>query len=194
MMQKLRVGVLMGKLILVTGGARSGKSRFAEEYLRTNFQDVLYIATAIPYDDEMKQRIKKHQDQRPSSWPTYEGHKQLENVIGPCENSAILLDCVTILITNLMFDIIGAKDITECDSQAVETEVMGYIDHILEATKAYKGTIVMVTNEVGQGLVPEHALSRFFRDMAGRVNQRIAQQADQVYMAVSGIPVKIKGE
>lgn len=185
----------MGRICLVTGGARSGKSRFAEEYLHTQFKDVLYIATAIPFDNEMKERIKKHKEQRPSHWPTYEGHRDLWKIVKNTDTSAILLDCVTIMITNLMFDHMGDKDITECDGQLIEKKISEEVQKLIEAVKEeYTGTIIMVTNEVGSGLVPEHALSRYYRDLAGRINQLIARQADEVYLAVSGIPVKIKGD
>lgn len=183
----------MKELVLVTGGARSGKSTFAEQYLHERFKQVLYIATAIPYDEEMKDRIKKHQQQRPDHWTTYEGHRQLGQVVSESQSEAILLDCITILVTNLLFDHLGEKAIEDVDEKGLEASIRNEIRALLDGVKEYKGTIVMVTNELGSGLVPEHKLGRVFRDIAGRVNQMIAKEADKVYLAVSGIPVQIKG-
>lgn len=184
----------MGKLIVVTGGARSGKSTFAENLIRDQYDSVLYIATAIPYDDEMVERIKKHRKQRPNEWTTYEGYKDLGSVCEECSLDAILLDCITIMTTNLMFDYMGDKDIADCDTQLLEESIEIQINQLIEGARKYSGSTVLVTNEVGSGLVPESKLSRIFRDIAGRVNQRIASKADEVYLVVSGIPIKIKGE
>lgn len=184
----------MGKLILVTGGARSGKSTFAENLINASYEDVLYIATAIPYDEEMVERIKKHREQRPSKWGTYEGYKELGQVLKDNTSEAVLLDCITIMVTNLMFDYMGEEDINNCNAELMEEYILEQINQLVDGTKAFAGTTVLVTNEVGSGLVPESKLSRVFRDMAGRVNQKIAGRADEVYLVVSGIPVKIKGE
>ncbi|WP_105618608.1 bifunctional adenosylcobinamide kinase/adenosylcobinamide-phosphate guanylyltransferase [Vallitalea okinawensis] len=184
----------MGKLILVTGGARSGKSTFAENLIKASYEDVLYIATAIPYDGEMVERIKKHREQRPSKWETYEGYKDLGQVLNNNTSEAVLLDCMTIMVTNLMFDYMGEEDINDCDTELMEKYILEQINQLIDGTRAYAGTTVLVTNEVGSGLVPESKLSRVFRDIAGRVNQRIAGKAEEVYLVVSGIPVRIKGE
>lgn len=182
----------MSKLVLVTGGARSGKSSFAESYLRERYEDVAYLATAIPYDEEMKDRIKKHQQQRPSHWHTYEGHRDLDRQIKSLKEQGALLDCVTILVTNLLFDNLGEKPIEEVDTNELEKKIGNEITKILEACKSYQGDMIMVTNELGSGVVPESKLGRVFRDIAGRVNQKIAKEAQEVYLVVSGIPVKIK--
>lgn len=183
----------MKELVLVTGGARSGKSSYAESYLKEGFERVGYLATAIPYDDEMKSRIRKHKEQRPQHWTTYEGHRNLGKVIEEREEEALLLDCITILVTNLLFDYLGSKSIEEVNEKALEKYITDEISKVLDGAKKYKGTLVMVTNELGSGLVPEHKLGRVFRDIAGRVNQHIAKEADKVFLAVSGIPVQIKG-
>lgn len=182
----------MSKLVLVTGGARSGKSSFAESYLKERYEDVAYLATAIPYDEEMKDRIKKHQQQRPSHWHTYEGHRSLDRRIESLTEQGALLDCVTILVTNLLFDYLGNKPIEEIDTNELEMKITEEIVKVLDACKGYQGDMIMVTNELGSGVVPESKLGRVFRDIAGRVNQKIAKEAKEVYLVVSGIPVKIK--
>lgn len=185
----------MGRLILVTGGARSGKSSFAEETVKKFGDNALYIATSIPFDDEMKLRIKKHREQRPSNWETLEAYKDLGvHLDGRLEGkSAAMLDCVTIMVTNLIFeenldwDNVKAGDILRIEGY-VQSEMEKLIRIIKESTIPF----VLVTNELGMGIVPEYASARIFRDIAGRVNQMIARAADEVYFCVSGIPMKIK--
>ncbi|MFU0824655.1 bifunctional adenosylcobinamide kinase/adenosylcobinamide-phosphate guanylyltransferase [Clostridium sp.] len=177
-------------ITLVTGGARSGKSTFAES-LYENDKDVVYIATAKAIDDEMKQRVKHHQNSRPKQWRTYEGNYNLSKAIGNEEK--YLLDCVTILTSNIMYDMSKDEENISFELQKliedkVFFEVKGLIDKIRE--KNYN--LVIVTNEVGDSIVPSHPVSRAFRDIQGRVNQRIAAVADQVYLVCCGIPVKIK--
>ncbi len=187
----------MGKIILVTGGARSGKSSYAESILKDN-DNVIYIATAIAFDDEMKDRIKKHQNMRNKKWETVDAYRNLKEVIAAKSKNrdALFFDCVTIMVSNLMiidrdvnWDIISQEKLNE-----IEGEVLREIDALMEAMKAFRGTSVLVTNELGMGIVPEYPLSRYYRDIAGRVNQRIAAAADEVTLVVSGIPLKIKGE
>lgn len=190
-------------ITLVSGGARSGKSKRAESLIRMSDGQKLYIATAIPYDDEMKERIKKHQESRPSDWTTFEGFKELHREIS--ENGArfgaILLDCVTIWMTNLMFDYIGEKDfdqISEQELNLMESTLMEqvalFIDAVnkIEKDLSSKLNVVLVTNEIGMGLVPETKLSRVFRDIQGRVNQYLGNKCDHVELVVCGIPMKIK--
>lgn len=185
----------MGKLILVTGGARSGKSSYAEKIAAEFGSEVLYIATSIPFDDEMKHRIKKHQMQRPAGWETLEAFKSLDSKLqGRLEGkSAVLLDCITIMVTNLMFDALEDwTDVTMEQIDEVEKSVTAEIDQLLTASRNSSVPFVLVTNETGMGIVPENLLSRVFRDISGRVNQRLARAADDVILCVSGIPVKIK--
>lgn len=189
-------------ITLVTGGARSGKSKRAEALISQSIGQKLYIATAIPYDDEMKERIKKHQESRPADWTTYEGFRDLNLVIPEtgAMYGGILLDCVTIWMTNLMFDYIGEKDFDQFSEDELNTmestlmnQVVLFIDAIkaLEKNKESKIQIVLVTNEIGMGLVPETKLSRVFRDIQGRVNQYLGSQSDHVELVVCGIPIKI---
>lgn len=186
----------MAKIILVTGGARSGKSSYAESILKKVEGEILYIATSIPFDDEMKERVKKHRQRRPANWHTYEGYKNLIKVFQEKDINygGILLDCVTIMVTNLMFDE-GAEDIEKLSEEAlneVEAKILFEMGQFLDGAEKTNAEVVMVTNEVGDGIVPENRLARIFRDIAGRVNQYIASRCDEVYLVVCGIPVKIK--
>ena len=186
----------MGKMILITGGARSGKSSYAENLAKELGEKVLYIATAVPFDDEMKDRIFKHRESRPANWYTYEGYRNLKQVF---ENDTmsfevILLDCITVMVTNLMFDLMGedVEALTAEDVSRIEKEVMKEVSDFVISTYENSKTVIFVTNELGSGLVPEYKLGRIFRDIAGRVNQYIAGRADEVFMTVCGIPMKIK--
>lgn len=185
----------MGKLILVTGGARSGKSSFAENLVKSFGENVVYIATSIPFDDEMKLRVKKHREQRPSNWETVEAyknlHKELEGKL--VSTSAVMLDCITVMVTNLMFEKCPDFDkISNEDIIQIEDYVRLQIDLLISTAKEADVPFVLVTNELGMGIVPEHKSSRVFRDIAGRTNQELAKAADDVYFCVSGIPMKIK--
>lgn len=186
----------MGKLIFVTGGARSGKSRFAEELL-TEIDRPLYIATAIPFDDEMKERIKIHRERRDDRWVTAEQYRGLGQVVDRYGETCggILLDCITVMVTNLMLEDACREweGINQDEIDAIEEEINYEVDELIGAVRRFEGTAVIVSNEVGMGIVPANPLSRHFRDIAGRVNQKIAFSADEVYFTVSGIPVKIKG-
>lgn len=180
-------------MILVTGGGKSGKSRFAEELVERGGKEILYIATAQAFDQEMEQRIRLHQQRRPQTWKTHEGFLSLERVLEENRNAdGILLDCVTLWLTNLCFHFGGLEEETfvyENIRKQIETEV----DQFLTVAKSMGIPVVLVTNEIGLGLVPETKFSRFFRDLAGEVNERLAREAESVYFVVSGIPLQIKG-
>lgn len=188
--------VIMNKIILVTGGTRSGKSSYAETLAKESDRVVNYIATAISLGEEMEDRIKKHRDSRPSKWKTLEMFKGISEEIKKQEydGQCFLLDCVTIMTTNLMFD---NRDI---DWDNVEREEIDNIESLIKrefidicaAIRKSDMQMIYVTNELGMGIVPSNRLSRIFRDIAGSVNQLIAKEADDVYFCVSGIPTKIK--
>jgi adenosylcobinamide kinase/adenosylcobinamide-phosphate guanylyltransferase len=186
----------MGDLILITGGARSGKSAYAEKLARNLGGPVLYIATAVPFDQEMQDRIARHRERRPVDWDTYEGNRNLAAVFkSPARNyRTVLLDCVTILITNLLLQEEGAEsgNFAAAAWERIEQNIWGEIQTFLNAAAQTTVTVIMVTNEVGDGIVPENQLARFFRDIAGRINQAIATRADRVYLLVCGLPVKLK--
>ena len=186
----------MGEIIFVTGGARSGKSSFAENIFKNRNGKKLYIATATPFDSEMKERIKLHQIERGDNFSTLEKYKNIAEEVTHNYNdyNYILLDCITIMVNNIMFDSRGEEwdNITNEELFNIEKTVIKEIDDLINHFKNRNGQLVMVSNELGMGLVPEIALGRHFRDITGRVNQFIAKKADNVYLLVSGIDMKIK--
>lgn len=182
-------------LIVVTGGARSGKSSFAESLLRERAGEVLYVATAMAFDEEMKDRISKHRQRRPVHWRTLEAYAGLGT--GIRENhqrgEAILLDCLTIMISNLLLDTdTDFEHMTPTKADQLEELVQREVSALLNALRETQSLAVVVTNEVGWGLVPSNSMGRFFRDVAGRMNQLAAAAADEVYLVVCGLPVRIK--
>ena len=165
-------------LTLVLGGARSGKSRHAEALLTALPQPWFYVATGEPRDNEMAARIAEHRARRGTQWQTIEAPRDLAGALATVPaDAAILIDCLTLWLSNVM--LAGAD---------VDTET-GRFEHALGA---HAGSVVLVANEVGLGIVPENALARRFRDAAGRLNQRLASIADRVVLLVAGIPVKVK--
>ena len=177
-------------IYLITGGARSGKSTFAENLYKDK-KDVVYIATSRVYDEEMNERIHLHKESRPQEWRTFEGNYNLDDSIEKEKN--YILDCITVLSSNIMFDI--TKDIEYIDYQMqkkVEDKIISEINNLINEVRNKGYNLVLVTNEVGDSIVPEHHISRVFRDIQGRVNQKIAALSDEVYLVCCGIPVKIK--
>lgn len=188
----------MAKIILVTGGQRSGKSSFSEKLLEKR-DDVLYIATAVRTDREMEERIKRHRQMRNSKWETLEGFKNLGVGIKESGRKFILLDCVTNMVSNLIFTSEDLKDIDpdelkldKDEKDRLYSEIKSLFEEIIEAVRNTESEIIFVSNEVGMGLVSEYPLGRLFTDFAGFINQYIASVSDEVYFMVSGIPVKIK--
>jgi adenosylcobinamide kinase/adenosylcobinamide-phosphate guanylyltransferase len=185
----------MGKLILVTGGARSGKSSFAEETAKKLGSRILYVATCIAFDDEMKDRVRRHREQRPPEWETVEAYKDLDLALEGrlAGKDAVLLDCMTIMVSNLMLDVamdwegIGVEEIS-----AAEERARLEVDKLLKVIDSSSVPFILVTNELGMGVVPPSELGRAVRDIGGRANQMLARAADEVYLCVSGIPIKIK--
>ncbi|TKI08029.1 bifunctional adenosylcobinamide kinase/adenosylcobinamide-phosphate guanylyltransferase [Martelella alba] len=181
-------------MILVTGGARSGKSRLAETLAQRANGPVLYIATSLVTDDEMARRVAQHRRDRPGHWRTHEGYRDLDKVITGQggQVAAVLLECVTTLVTNLLFDETGLVAPEKMDFALAEGAITDQIDRLLAACAAAPCPVILVTNELGMGIVPENLLARRFRDIAGRVNQRLAAAAADVWLVVSGIPLHIK--
>ena len=181
------------RTILITGGARSGKSAFAESF----FQDethVVYLATARILDDEMQERVRHHQQSRPSEWVTcertYDLHVACESAPQP---PAILLDCVSVLTSNTMFDLTSDYERIPSElQQQVEDTVCEELERLMSDVKVRGGRLVMVTNEVGDAIVPESHVARVYRDILGRINQRIAALCDEVYLVTCGIPLRLK--
>lgn len=167
------------KIIFITGGARSGKSSFAIAEASKAKGKKAYIATAEALDDEMKERIERHRKQRGNEWDTYEVPLRISEVIKKTEKDykVIVIDCLTLWLSNLLH---SGKD--------REREIKSFC----RSLSTIHCSLYIVSNEVGMGIVPENEMARKFRDIAGVLNQKVAGIADEVYMAVAGIPVKIK--
>lgn len=178
-----------GRIVLVTGGARSGKSAFAEKYVAARGGKVAYIATAEALDDEMTARVALHRARRPASWHTFEAPRAATGAIALAAGEAdtILFDCLTVYVANILLDPAAPATPPERHRQ-IQSEIAA----LVAAARASAVTVVFVTNEVGAGIVPENALAREYRDVAGLANQQVAAAADEVYLVVSGIPVDIK--
>lgn len=180
----------------VIGGARSGKSTFAESKAKEYSEKVLYIATAAVTDQAMADRVKKHREQRPSSWYTLEMYHDFNKLIEKPEfirSKAILLDCITTMIGNFMvdskleFDTCSAEDVNILENKITD-EVLSLINVCNENNKK----LIIVSNETGMGLVPYYYMGNYFRDISGRINNKIGQKSDFMYFIFSGIPIKLK--
>lgn len=174
-----------GKLVFVTGAARSGKSYFAEKIAAEAGGRVTYIATCVPGDQEMVERVNLHQARRPALWQTVEEALDPARVIRELDepDHIFLLDCLTLLVSNLML---------RTDGETTEEQIL---EHIAELAKvAYEATaqVIIVSNEVGAGIVPGDPLSRTYRDIIGRANQTLAACADEAYITIAGIPLELK--
>ena len=169
----------MKKIILITGGARSGKSRYAEELALSLSQHPVYMATAHVWDEEFRDRVKKHQERRGPEWTNIEEEKQLSR--HDLTGRVAVIDCITLWCTNYFFEL------QEVDAalDALKAE--------FDAFTARDATYIFVTNEIGMGGVSENAVQRKFTDLQGWMNQYVASQADEVILMVSGIAVKVKG-
>lgn len=174
---------------LILGGARSGKSEFAEDIYK-GIDDVTYIATAKAIDKEFANRIALHKARRNAKWTTIEAYKDF--VCLDMKTKYYFLDDVTNMLTNILFDHLGARDIDDEDVSLVEKLVIDEVATLFTRVKEMDADIVIVSSELGAGLVPEAKLSRLFRDMHGKVNQYIAKNADEVYYVIASIGVKIK--
>lgn len=174
---------------LVLGGARSGKSEFAEDIYK-DIDDVTYIATAKAVDKEFEERIALHKARRNTKWTTIEAYKDFASI--EMKTKYYFLDDVTNMLTNILFDHLGARDIVDEDASLVEKLVIDEVATLFTRVKEMDADIVIVSSELGAGLVPEAKLSRLFRDMHGKINQYIAKNADEVYYVIASIGVKIK--
>ncbi len=170
-------------VILVIGGARSGKSSFAQALASARDGRKVFIATAQAGDEEMKQRIEKHRRERPAGWHTIEEPRRLPQALDGCEGACevVLIDCIGIWISNLLL------------ADASESEILQEVEAVLARCRASRACVIMVSNETGMGIVPDNRLSRLFRDVLGRTNQELARAADEVFFLVAGIPLQVKG-
>jgi len=181
----------MGKLTLILGGARSGKSSFAERLASASGLQVVYIATAQPLDDEMAKRIVIHRKKRPKNWLTLEIPKQIAVSLSSQKFQAdlILLDCLSLLVSNLIVD--ASVEENNPDEYATGKIVETEIEQLLETIRLTSADWIIVSNEVGMGLVPPYPLGRLYRDLLGWTNQQIAAFAQEVYFMVAGIPMHL---
>ncbi len=218
------------RLVLVTGGARSGKSAFAEGLARRSGARVVFLATAAPGDAEMAWRIAAHRARRPSGWRTVEAERHLARALRPhlAWAQAVVVDCITVLASNVLLDVISkpstlkgeagmrvkppphpvllppgekvllkqalGSDLAAGQVERAQRALDRELDGLLAALQQSQASAFVVTNEVGAGLVPGDALSRAYRDLLGRANQRLAAAADNVYLLVAGIPLAVKGD
>lgn len=165
-------------LIYITGGARSGKSSFAErKALNLGGHAVTYLATAQAFDDEMQARIERHRHDRPTEWITLEEPLEVVTALKAAQTPVILLDCLSLWVSNLM--------LAEFDDE----QVLARVDQLLSS---HPKTLIVVSNEVGLGIVPDNALARRYRDLLGWANQRVAAAASQAHLIVSGLAVRLK--
>jgi adenosylcobinamide kinase/adenosylcobinamide-phosphate guanylyltransferase len=179
----------MSRLILVTGGARSGKSQFAQELAhKLGGEDVLFVATAEAWDEEMTHRIAVHRQARPDQWQTIESPRQVGNAIRAASPAkVVVVDCLTLLVSNVLLAL-GDNPTAHSAGAAIDHEING----LIEAASQTLGSVIIVTNEVGLGIVPANRLARLYRDLLGRANMALAQESGQVYLLVSGLPLEIK--
>jgi adenosylcobinamide kinase / adenosylcobinamide-phosphate guanylyltransferase len=192
------------RLILLLGGARSGKSAYAETLAAHIACDrpVVYIATARADDEEMYERIVNHQAARAESWVTLEAPTDPAAALDTYQMSVngtsgspavVVLDCVTLLVSNLLVDSgRAADDLDAISTTQAEARIMGAVESLLEVYRNGPFSLVLVSNEVGMGVVPPYPLGRVYRDVLGRVNARLAREADAVLLLVAGLPVELK--
>lgn len=188
------------RLILILGGARSGKSAYAEALaarVAANVAPVTYVATATAEDDEMRERIARHRAARPASWRTLEAPRDPAAALaddGAMDTpGVVLLDCLTLLVSNVLLGgAHAAFDPDTFDADAAESRVTLTLDALLHVYRSGAASLILVSNEVGMGLVPPYPLGRVYRDVLGRVNARVAAEADAVLLMIAGLPVELK--
>ncbi|HFR3503661.1 TPA: bifunctional adenosylcobinamide kinase/adenosylcobinamide-phosphate guanylyltransferase [Streptococcus suis] len=194
----------MGKIVLVTGGARSGKSQFTEEQIWEK-ERVCYIATGMSSgkDSEWQERVRLHQERRPASWTTHEQFADLGSWLKEQTFDYYLLDCATMLTTNLLFQLVETyfpDKIAMEDTNFLSKEEQAFISQqihaqwqdIISAQRLTDGQLYIVTNEIGLGIVPDTKLGRYFRDLLGQVNQFLAKEASEVYLVICGLAQRLK--
>ncbi len=180
----------MAKIALILGGVRSGKSRFAQDLAqRLGGDAVLFVATAEAGDGEMARRIRIHQNTRPATWQTLESPRHVGEALRRTSplGSTVVIDCLTLLVSNVLLSCAEPIDADQAE-QAVNAEIAA----LLAACHDRSGQVVIVSSEVGLGVVPESRLGRLYRDLLGWANQAVAARADSTYLLVAGVPVELK--
>ena len=186
---------MKSQIILCSGGARSGKSEFAERLALATAGRKAYVATGQAFDEEMIDRIKKHQERRGEIWNNFEVPLHLADEWENISKSAdvILIDCLTMFTTNHMMahgSIQGQQDANQ-----LEAAVLTELESLLASIKSCEDkTVIFVTNEIGLGIVPDNKLARYFRDIAGRVNRTVAMAADKLFLTISGVTIELKSQ
>lgn len=186
------------RMVLVLGGARSGKSSFAQGLAAASGRRVCFLATADPGDEEMEKRIRRHREERPMGWVTLELADGVHLPELPGEGDLVLMDCFTVYLSNLMAragldwpveeeGLMPEEEVLRLMDE-VEEEALGLVDRLREAA----AELIVVANEVGMGVVPPFRLGRVFRDLAGRLNQGLAERADAAYLVAAGLPLRLK--
>jgi adenosylcobinamide kinase/adenosylcobinamide-phosphate guanylyltransferase len=184
---------LSKRCILITGGARSGKSHFAQELARGFEEQVLFVATAEAGDEEMRQRIEKHKEERPADWDTLEANQCVGDRIikRGSESGVIIVDCITLLVSNILGQYCDQNG-NLTDTLLVEEKITSEVASLIECMRLTDASFIIVTNEVGLGLVPASGLGRLYRDLLGKANQQLAEVADEVYFMTAGLPMQVK--
>jgi len=178
---------------LIFGGARSGKSAYAEKLAAQSGKRVVYIATAQAGDEEMQARIALHRQQRPAAWITVEQTVELADAIRrhAAPDSLVLVDCLTVWLSNLLFS--EPHDYPEIGQIIPPGNFARQRAQLLQVLQDVQGDVILVSNEVGMGIVPQGAVSRWFVDEAGRLNQAVAAACDRVFWVAAGLPLALKG-
>ena len=180
----------MGQITLILGGARSGKSSYAQKLAEDSGKSVMFLATAQALDEEMSARIQKHKSERPAHWQTMEVPLDIASQIKEIQSEVVVLDCITLLISNLLMEFVKDDIVDEAPfMQAVQKEIEG----LLSAIRASMQHWTIISNEVGLGLVPPYQMGRVYRDGLGWANQHLAREAEKVIFMVAGIPMVVKG-
>ena len=186
---------MKSQIILCSGGARSGKSEFAERLALATKGPKAYVATGQVFDEEMVDRIKKHQERRGKIWNNFEVPLHLADEWENISQSAdvILIDCLTMFTTNHMMAYGSIRG--QEDANRLEQTILSELDILLDSIQSCEGkTVIFVTNEIGLGIVPDNKLARYFRDIAGRVNRAVASVADKLYLTISGVTIELKSQ
>ena len=186
---------MKSQIILCSGGARSGKSEFAERLALATKGLKAYVATGQAFDEEMEDRIKQHQERRGKIWNNFEVPLHLADEWENISQSAdvILIDCLTMFTTNHMMAYGSIRG--QEDANRLEQTILSELDTLLDSIQSCEGkTVIFVTNEIGLGIVPDNKLARYFRDIAGRVNRAVASVADKLYLTISGVTIELKSQ
>jgi len=176
-------------ITLILGGARSGKSSYTQRLAEESGKSVTFLATAQALDEEMSVRIQKHRDERPASWETLELLLGISSHVEQIKTDVVVLDCMTLLVTNLLMQFVKDDLVDEMPfTDAIQKEV----DELIKKIREHKQEWLIISNEVGLGLVPPYQMGRVYRDLLGWSNQRLARAADKVILMVAGIPMVVK--